>query len=40
MVTIFIMAGARLFRRGVLQSGSPAGAWKKLFRRTGDRTAY
>ncbi len=39
-VTIFITVGARLFRRGVLQSGSPAGAWKKLFRRTGDRTAY
>jgi ABC-2 type transport system permease protein len=33
-VTIFIAIGARLFRRGVLQSGSPAGAWKKLFSRT------
>lgn len=33
-VAIFIIVGARLFRRGVLQSGSPAGAWKKLFRRT------
>ncbi|ONF96643.1 ABC transporter permease [Sphingomonas jeddahensis] len=39
-VTIFITVGARLFRRGVLQSGSPAGAWKKLFRRAGDRTGY
>lgn len=39
-VTIFITVGARLFRRGVLQSGSPAGAWKKLFRRTGERSAY
>lgn len=33
-VTIFISVGARLFRRGVLQSGSPSGAWKKLFTRT------
>ncbi|MDF2493618.1 ABC transporter permease [Sphingomonas sp.] len=32
-VAIFITIGARLFRRGVLQSGSPAGGWKKLFRR-------
>lgn len=34
-VAIFISVGARLFRRGVLQSGSPASAWKKLFRRGG-----
>lgn len=34
-VAIFIAVGARLFRRGVLQSGSPAGAWKKLFGRIG-----
>jgi ABC-type Na+ efflux pump permease subunit len=33
-VTIFISVGARLFRRGVLQSGSAAGPWGKLFRRT------
>ena len=42
-VTIFIAVGARLFRRGVLQSGSPAGAWKKLFTRTektADRIGY
>ena len=32
-VAIFISVGARLFRRGVLQSGSPSGAWKKLFGR-------
>ncbi|WP_144037269.1 ABC transporter permease [Sphingomonas sp. TZW2008] len=32
-VAIFIAVGARLFRRGVLQSGSPAGAWKRLFGR-------
>jgi ABC-2 type transport system permease protein len=32
-VSIFIAVGARLFRRGVLQSGSPSGAWKKLFGR-------
>ena len=32
-VAIFISIGARLFRRGVLQSGSAAGPWKKLFRR-------
>ena len=34
-VAIFITVGARLFRRGVLQSGSPAGAWKKLFGKAG-----
>ncbi len=39
-VTIFITVGARLFRRGVLQSGSPAGAWKKLFMRTGKVTQH
>ena len=33
-VAIFIAIGARLFRRGVLQSGSPAGAWRKLFGRS------
>lgn len=39
-VAIFIAVGARLFRRGVLQSGSPAGAWKKLFgRNRSSRTA-
>ena len=32
-VAIFISVGARLFRRGVLQSGSPGGGWKKLFGR-------
>ncbi|MBB3695368.1 ABC transporter permease [Sphingomonas sp. BK580] len=32
-VAIFITVGARLFRRGVLQSGSPTPAWKRLFRR-------
>jgi ABC-2 type transport system permease protein len=37
-VTIFISIGARLFRRGVLQSGSPTGAWKKLFRWSGGAT--
>ncbi|OJU16290.1 MULTISPECIES: ABC transporter permease [unclassified Sphingomonas] len=42
-VAIFIMIGARLFRRGVLQSGSPAGAWRKLFGRSGrtrERVGY
>ncbi|OJV33743.1 ABC transporter permease [Sphingomonas sp. 67-36] len=42
-VGVFVMIGARLFRRGVLQSGSPAGAWRKLFNRTeqaGDRVGY
>ncbi|WEK41905.1 MAG: ABC transporter permease [Candidatus Sphingomonas colombiensis] len=42
-VAIFIMVGARLFRRGVLQSGSPAGAWRKLFNRAeraADRAGY
>jgi ABC-2 type transport system permease protein len=34
-VAIFITVGARLFRRGVLQSGSPAGAWTKLFGKAG-----
>ncbi len=38
-VAIFVTAGARLFRRGVLQSGSPVSAWRKLFAR-GDRAAY
>ena len=38
-VAIFISVGARLFRRGVLQSGSAAGPWRRLFRRTPiDRT--
>ena len=32
-VAIFITTGARLFRRGVLQSGSPTPAWKRLLRR-------
>ncbi|MBW6528791.1 ABC transporter permease [Sphingomonas sp. RHCKR7] len=32
-VAIFITVGARLFRRGVLQSGSPTPAWKRLFAR-------
>lgn len=32
-VAIFITVGARLFRRGVLQSGSAAGVWRKLFSR-------
>ncbi len=32
-VTIFISVGARMFRRGVLQSGSAKGPWKKLFAR-------
>ena len=35
-VAIFITVGARLFRRGVLQSGSPAGAWKKVFGKAGE----
>ncbi len=42
-VAIFIWVGARLFRRGVLQSGSPAGAWKRLFgrnRNAKDRATY
>ncbi|MGK6324923.1 ABC transporter permease [Sphingomonas sp. DT-51] len=30
-VAIFITVGARLFRRGVLQSGNPKTAWKRLF---------
>ncbi|WBH17334.1 ABC transporter permease [Sphingomonas radiodurans] len=33
-VAIFIIVGARLFRRGVLQSDSPSSAWKRLFSRT------
>jgi ABC-2 type transport system permease protein len=33
-VAIFVTIGARLFRRGVLQSGSAASPWKKLFRRS------
>ncbi|UVO50051.1 ABC transporter permease [Sphingomonas sp. SUN019] len=33
-VAIFITVGARLFRRGVLQSGSARGAWTKLFSRS------
>ena len=33
-VSLFVVAGARLFRRGVLQSGSPAGAWRRLFGRS------
>ena len=33
-VAIFIAVGARLFRRGVLQSGSATSVWKKLLRRT------
>ena len=37
-VTIFIVVGARLFRRGVLQSGSATPAWRKLFARTPRRT--
>ena len=32
-VAIFITVGARLFRRGVLQSGSAASPWRKLLRR-------
>jgi ABC-type Na+ efflux pump permease subunit len=32
-VAVFITVGARLFRRGVLQSGSPRPAWKRLLRR-------
>lgn len=42
-VAIFVLIGARLFRRGVLQSGSPAGAWRKLFNRAeqgADRVGY
>ncbi|MFW2851779.1 ABC transporter permease [Sphingomonas sp. TX0543] len=42
-VAIFVMVGARLFRRGVLQSGSPAGAWRKLFNQAeqrADRAGY
>jgi ABC-2 type transport system permease protein len=35
-VAIFISVGARLFRRGVLQSGSAAGPWTKLFARNRD----
>ena len=38
-VAIFIAIGARLFRRGVLQSGSPVGAWRRLFNRA-DRAGY
>lgn len=37
-VAVFITVGARLFRRGVLQSGSPAGAWKRLFGKAGKVT--
>ena len=33
-VALFITAGARLFRRGVLQSGSARPAWKRLLGRT------
>jgi len=32
-VTIFITVGARLFRRGVLQSASSKPAWRRLFGR-------
>ncbi|MEH3121412.1 MAG: ABC transporter permease [Sphingomonas phyllosphaerae] len=32
-VAVFITVGARLFRRGVLQSGSAKPAWKRLFAR-------
>jgi ABC-2 type transport system permease protein len=32
-VAIFITIGARLFRRGVLQSGSAKPAWRRLFSR-------
>jgi ABC-2 type transport system permease protein len=32
-VSIFITVGARLFRRGVLQSGSAKPAWRRLFTR-------
>ena len=32
-VAIFIIVGARLFRRGVLQSGSARPAWRRLFAR-------
>ena len=32
-VAVFITIGARLFRRGVLQSGSAKPAWKRLFAR-------
>lgn len=41
-VAIFITIGARLFRRGVLQSGSPSGAWFRLFARgaTGSAQRY
>lgn len=34
-VAIFITVGARLFRRGVLQSGSARPAWRRLFARGG-----
>jgi ABC-2 type transport system permease protein len=34
-VAIFISVGARLFRRGVLQSGGATGLWTRLFARTG-----
>lgn len=37
-VTIFISVGARLFRRGVLQSGSASGMWTRLFARSGRAT--
>jgi len=33
-VAVFITIGARLFRRGVLQSGSARPAWKRLFARS------
>ncbi|MEG8039578.1 ABC transporter permease [Sphingomonas sp. LR60] len=33
-VAIFITIGARLFRRGVLQSGSAKPAWKRIFTRS------
>ncbi|VXC58454.1 ABC transporter permease [Sphingomonas sp. 8AM] len=33
-VAVFITIGARLFRRGVLQSGSAKPAWKRLFARS------
>jgi ABC-2 type transport system permease protein len=32
-VSIFITVGARLFRRGVLQSASSKPAWRRLFGR-------
>jgi ABC-2 type transport system permease protein len=32
-VAVFITIGARLFRRGVLQSGSAKPAWRRIFAR-------